>query len=285
MITSLNLTSHTALYHAFNEDKVSINGTVYQSRINRIISLDVEMINSLKRKVNLEMFCRTQDAGYLSQTEIDFWNDLAYAYDQVQFTVDDTGKCISLNNYNDIIQKQQSTIDNVKQSFKGIEVDSIIKQITQAGRENIALAKHLIQYRMYGLFFMGLYGQVYNHSRKKRHQFVFGSKGFLVNECFTHSQKTNEQNDELLTYNISGEICEINLEEWKLEAKRIGVKNISESQEPVLNYYRGSNCMNIKNSMMEEAEINLSFSYGKNYKREQYFSLILMNDQELIEII
>ena len=282
MIQSLYIKPQTSFYHAYNEDIATINNIEYKSRINRIVSLQTNMINSVTVQYNLDMFNRTLKGEHFTQTEKDFWNDLAYIYDQVVFSVNDTGKVISLNNYNEIIKKQQSTIDEIKLSFRGIEIDSVIKQMTFASRESKILARHLLQYKMYGLFFMGLYGQVYDHSRRKTHYSVFGNKNFVVKEDFSNSQRMNELNEGILMYNISGEIDDMNLNEWQMEAGRMGI-NI-ENSVPKLDLYEGIYCINLKTSTLEKAKIKLVISFGKSFKREQTYSLLLLNDKEIDDL-
>lgn len=278
MISSLHIHPHTSLYHAFTKEIVDINGNNFQSKINRLVSLDVEIVNSMKYLFNIEMFRRVQEAWHMSQTEKDLWNDLAYIYDKVVFFVDDTGKLISFNNYDEVIKKQESVMEKIKQSFKGIEIDSLIKQISFAGRESHILSEHLLQYKMFGLLFLGLYGQVYNHSRKKKHGSILGKSGFIIKEHFLQSE-----NDGIVTYKIKGEIDDLNIEEWKSEAIRIGV-NIETNQGPTLNLYEGVCKINSHTSEIEEAEMQLSISYGDSFKKEQFFSLLLLNDDEIEDL-
>lgn len=278
MIFSLQMHSQASLYHAFTKETVDINGENFQSKINRIVSLDVEAVNSMKYHFNIEMFRRTQEAWHMSQTEKDLWNDLAYIYDKVDFLVDDTGRPMSFSNYDEIIKKQQTVIDGIKQSYKGVEIDSLIKQITFAGRDNPILAAHLLQYKMYGLFFMGLYGQVYNHSRKKKYHAILGTSGFIIKEHFLQSQ-----NDGIVTYNIKGEIDHINIEEWKNEANRIGIY-IEANQNPILDSYEGIYKINSYTSEIEEVKIQLSVSYGNFFKKQLLYSLLLLSDDEIEDL-
>jgi len=88
MISSLPIRTHTALYHAYTEDKMHLNNEDFHNRINRIVGLEITFRGDAYYIYTLEMFRRSQNADYMQQAEKDFWNNLAFIYDRVQFFAD-----------------------------------------------------------------------------------------------------------------------------------------------------------------------------------------------------
>jgi hypothetical protein len=257
-----------------------LNGKKYHSRINRIVSLEVTRYKDLSCIYDMEMFRRSQVANYMQQAEKDFWNNLAYIYDRVQFVANNTGTACKLKNMEEIQKKQADTLKEITRGYKGEVVNRIINQIEAAGMDAVLLSRRLLEYKLYGLFFLGLYEQVRNHSRRKKLLDIFGTKDLILEEWFIWKNQFEVKSDEYLNLEITGQIVDYCQGDWTSEAEYLGLQ-ITEKDKPVLNRYQGEVSINTATSIMEKAEINLSLSYGNHYKREQTFSLLLMSDEDI----
>jgi hypothetical protein len=260
-----------------------LNGKKIHSRINRIVSLNVAQKDGATFFYTMEMFRRSQVTNYMRQAEKDFWNNLAYIYDRVQYLTDYGGQALQLLNVEEIQKKQADTIDELAREYKGQAANQVINQIEAAGSDATLLSKQLREYKLYGLFFGGLYEQVRNHLRKRKLLDIFGSKDLILEERFLQQKPFLEDRDDYLNFNVEGQIVDYCAGDWLSEAEYLGLKT-EEEQQPIFNFYKGEVSINTATSIMEKAEINLSLSYGTDYKREQFYSLLLMNEEDIEDL-
>lgn len=283
IVTSIPIQSHTALYHAYTEDIMYLNGKKFHSRINRIVSLNVAQKDGASFFYTIEMFRRSQVTNYMQQAEKDFWNNLAYIYDRVQYLVDYNGNALRLLNVEEIQKKQTNTIEELTREYKGQVANQVINQIEAAGSDTTLLSMQLREYKLYGLFFGGLHEQVRNHLRKRKLLSIFGSKDLILEEQFLQQKPFLEDRDESLNFNVKGQIIDYCAGDWSSEAEYLGLQTTKE--EPAFNFYRGEVSINTATSIMEKAEMNLSLSYGTGYKREQFYSLLLMSEEDIEDLV
>jgi hypothetical protein len=229
------------------------------------------------------MFRRKQVTNYMQQAEKDFWNNLAYIYDHIQLVTDYSGKVSKLKNVEEIQKKQLTTIEEITRAYKGEPINMVINQIEAAGSDINLLFHQLVEYKLYGLFFTGLYDQIRNQSRKRKLVDIFGSKELIIEEQFLKQKTIDAKDSESLNFNVNGRIIDYCAGDWASEAECLGVKT-ADGQMPVLDHYNGEIRINISTSILEKAEISLSLSYGEHYKREQIYSLLLMSEEDIEDL-
>jgi len=193
------------------------------------------------------------------------------------------GYARKLINAEEIQKKQLNTINEITREYKGETVGQVVNQIENAGYDVNQLFKQLLEYKLYGLIFTGLYGQIRNHLRKRKLLDIFGARDLILEEEFLRQEVRNEKNEECISFKIQGRIADYCKEDWLSEAKYLGVQ-ITDEQQPELDFYGGEILINTATSVMEKAEINLSLSYGEQYKREQVFSMLLMSDEDIKDL-
>lgn len=270
---NVNPTPGVVHYHQNIYSKINCKNNLEKQRLSK--DLEVQIIEDrpmLYRVVIITKNVKIQlDTMHKKQEELA--KEIYKITENIEFRMNWEGKCTEILNHNDIINHWRKIKSKLENRYKGQAIERYLRGIERKILNHDKLLSDCMQYRLYGLLFNDLFGEISDVSltankRIRSHNNIVYQLPLDLNETVL----LEKEDEKKVTITISGSLCEEQLYTRKINNvfKR---KDIKASNGITLDEYKGAYTYNKNTGIFDTIALDIVTSYGTDYKKVQHYQL------------
>lgn len=279
-----NLKKELQFYRLKIADVTNCNGVIIREEIIKNVHLTIRKKLSNGYEYHLEVFDRLHRNRELSLSEKDLIDQISTITDDVKVTLDENLNFVKIVNYNLIKRKAKQKIKILSKKYVGVNASKLFEKLDHFYKDENLIYNDLQRYDKYGLLLIKFLGY-YRFGLKQKYKVRYSN--FLKNTLLEIDEdikmtRLNRAIEEV-ELSVSGEI---NLQNFnkKMFEREMKVRNVyfdETNDMPKLDKYEGKFIFNTKTGMLNKSEVNIAFSFGKNYSKEFHYQLTSVNCEEI----
>ena len=265
------------------EEKTICNGIINEHEIIKKIHLTTTKIADVGYEYHIEVFDRTHRNREYSLSEKDLVAQIATFADDLKIVLDENLNFVAIKNFDNIKKKAKHKIEILSKKYIGENATKLFEHLQRFYNHEKLLYDDLQRYDKFGLILIKFLGY-YSFGKTKNHRIRYTN--FLNNTLLEVNEtiKLSRLNREIegVELQLNGEINGINFNK-KMFENEMKFQNIiySEKDIPTLEKYEGKFLFNTKTGKINNSEVHIVFSFGKNYSKELQYKLTKLEPIEM----
>lgn len=279
-----NLKKDLQFYKLTILEKTNCNGVINKEEIVKNIHLTTTDVVNVGYQFHVEVFDRLHRNRELALSEKDLIDQIASITDDVKILINEDLNFVKLTNFDLIKKKAKQKINILSKKYLGEIAVKLFNNLDFFYTDEKLIFKDLQRYDKLGLLIPKFLGY---HRFGKTDKYKIRYTNFLKNTFLevNESIKMTRLNRAIqeVELQLKGEINSENFNK-KMFEREMKVQDIyfdDKKESPKIDKYEGVFIFNTTSGKINKGEVEIVFSFGKNYSKEIKYQIVTINADEL----